>query len=343
MSRRLVALTAAALLIFAATACEPTPPDTQAYGPNTGQPVGWTCVSTQSWWQAGDTVTAVPQKLPASGVGGHLHVEVCFPVNQRVDGDRLELVVHVKTHQRFTGRGTRIDVGLAPGGSTIAAVPLSWDSRCPSGMCHTSAKVTVPLGSVGDGLQILRLRYLSVAHPNGERQFASNELPFWHNQTPAGCPKATEGKGWYDARKSGGSEVEYARAGVNGCLPSGPVSGVYTLRQRYTSTREDISAVQTYMDARFGSDQFATLIDSYRPKPGEGVSGSGSRTVAIDTTRFPDGWHCLSVLTSVPDLDAVNTGVQEFPILIDNPGGPTDASVVEHRGGACWVNAPMPM
>lgn len=306
--------------------------NTQTGGPNNGQPAGWTCVSTQSWWQQGDArgVTVVPQRLPASGVGGHLHVDVCAPVNQRVDGDTLALTVHVKTHQRFTGVGDRVDVGLAPGGSTLVAKTLTWDSRCPTGFCTTSTVINVPLNSVGSGLQVLRIRYLPANHPNGERQFASNEIPFFHNTTPGACTKAVEGKGWYSA-----SNIQYARAGFNGCLLSGPQSGVVSFSQRFTSTTYSISRVFANVDARFGADDFSGLISEAFPSPGQGVGSSSSRTVTIDTTKLEDGWHCLSVGTEVadPNSEAVDVGVNEIPLLVDNGSG----ARTEHTG-SCYVN-----
>ena len=324
--RAAIAVTVAAVLGL--TACE-----TQTGGPNNGQPAGYTCVSTQSWWQQmnGYGFTQVPQVLPSSGVGGHLHVEVCAPINKRVDGDTLALTVHVRTHQRFTGVGDRIDVGLAPGGSTLVAKTLNWDSRCPSGSCSTSAVVNVPLGSVGNGLQVLRIRYLPANHPNGERQFASNEIPFFHNTAPGACSKAVEGKSWYDTPRV----LDYARAGFNGCLPEGPQSGTVVINQRFTSTNYNIARVFANMDASFGADDFSGLISEYFPAPGEGVGGSGRRNVAIDTTRYADGWHCLSVGTEVkdPGSEGVNTGVNEIPFLIDNGSG----ARTEHKG-SCYVN-----
>jgi hypothetical protein len=349
----LATLIAIALATVGLTACDP--PAGQTAGPNKGVPEGNQCISTQSWWQKSHIYgfTQVPQLLPTqgagSGVGGHLHVEMCFPVNMRVNGDSMTGTVHIKTHQRFTGVGDRLDFGLAPGGETIHEVPLEWDSRCPSGMCHTSVTTTIPLDEVPDGHQIIRIRYLPANHPNGDRQFASNELPFWHNVDPSSsdpCPKAVEGKGWYDSSASGGAAIDYARAGVNGCLPGNAAkAGNYTFNQRFTSTNFNVGVVETYVDAKFGADVFATRVFQTVPPNGDGVGSSGNRNVTVDTTQFADGWHCLSVLTStrpIPGTDGVNTGVQEFPILIDNPGGADAATAraTEHKGGACWFNNP---
>jgi hypothetical protein len=333
---RVFALLAVALIGAASlTGCDPA----ARTGPNKVCPQGWQRVSTQSWWQKADSSgsTAVPQSLPSSNVGGHLHVETCFPVNLRVDGDTLQLTVDVKTHQKFTGQGTNLDVGLAPGGESLVKVPMTWNSKCPSGMCSTKVNVTVPLDDVGSGNQILRIRYLPANQPNGERQFASNELPFFHNQDPSGCPKATEGKGWYDTPRN----LDYARAGINGCLPGDtPKSGVYTFNMRSTSTNYPIAVAEAHIDARYGSDDFSGLIPGSRYAPSK-TGSSNSRVVNLDTRTYADGWHCLSVLTSVkdPGSDAVNTGVQEFPILIDNSNdGKT--STAEPGHGSCYDTMP---
>lgn len=347
LKARILAVLGAALMMGTLiTACDP--PATA--GPNKPCPAGWQRVSTQSWWQKANAygTTAVPQSLPASGVGGHLHVELCFPTNLRFDGDTMNLSVQIKTHQKFTGQGSVLDVGNGfASGSTIKKIEnIAWDSRCPSGMCSTTVNISVPTTGLNDGLNLFRVRYLPARHPNTERQFASNELPFYLNANPpsGSCPQATEGKGWYDSTPSGGSELEYARAGFNSCLPGNTAkSGIYEFNMRSTSTNEPITIAEAHIDARYGSDDFSGLIPGSQWTP-PNVGSSNSRTVSLNTANYADGWHCLSVLTQSkdPETDGVNTGVQEVGILIDNPGGldAATAAATDAGHGSCYDTMP---
>jgi hypothetical protein len=344
----------AALLVltvatFGLTSCDPAVPTA---GPNKVCPAGWYRVSTQGWW-GDDTpfgTAKVPQvNPPETGEGGHLHVEFCFPFNKRVNGDSITINGQVKTHKDFTGQGDRLDVGDGfNNGTSIASIPLTWNSECASpNMCSTNFSITVPLTNINHdfgGLGLLRVRYLNADHPSGDRQFASNEVPFWHNVDPSTsnpCPKAIEGKGWYNAEATGGTDIEYARAGFNGCFPTGPISGNFTFNMRSTSTNLPISLAEAHIDARYGVDDFSGLIPGSQWQP-PNVGGSNNRSVTLNTTNYADGWHCLSVLTEVPDSNGVGvvTGVQEIGILIDNPGGPADASKVDAGHGSCYDTMP---
>lgn len=315
---RLLVAVATVMALGGLTACEV--PWRQPEAPQQGScPAGWQRVSSQSWWQkAGpDGTTLVPQELPASRVGGHLHVEpACFPLGQRVDGD-FTLTVDIMTHQGFTGSGDRLDVGLAPGGSSIAQVPVNGPKLACSpkpGTCMQTVTVTVPAASLPAGPQAVRLRYLRTGHPNGERQVVSNEFQWFNKTNPSRCLE-TEGKSWFTG-------LDYSRAGIRSCLPgSKPVSGVYTFDQSARSTKLPITAMQTYVDARFGGDDFSGLVQTFTPPTS---ARSVTRSVSVDTTKLTDGVHCLQVVTQVTDgKGAVNTGVLEVRLVTanGNPAG----------------------
>lgn len=354
------------MLIFVLAACEhPAPPP----GPNSSCPAGWTRISTQSWWQKANVldITAIPQELPASGVGGHLHVEGCLPLNVRVDQATIPLTANIRTHQGFTGEGYQLDVGDGyNGGTSVVAKPVNWDSKCPKTSaganvnCSTTVVIDVPVSALLDdgktpndgnprtpGPRLIRMRYMNVDHPDNlplatdERQFASNEIPFSYQANPdPNCTKAVEGKGWYRTT-DGNPNIDYARAGFNGCFNSStPLSGTIVFNQRFESSEYPITLVRAHVDARFGMDDFSGVIpgSSYGPSqsstPNQGVGTSSNRNVTLDTTQYTDGWHCLSVQTQVkdPHSPAVNTGVLEYPILIANGNGAT----VANGRGSCF-------
>lgn len=332
IARRLVAVLATVLIVtIALGACDPPPQPEPPGDPNAACTPGWQHIDMQSWWQksASTGLTLVPQQLPASGVGGHTHVAGCLPVNQRVNGSSVTLNIVIKSHQRFTGTGDELDAGWAPGGSSVATSPAPdmriGGSYCggsatdPHKMCTANVTITVPFPKDSNGVQltgkqILRLRYLGADHPNGERQFMSNEIPMWLNTNPGVCGE-TEAKGWF-------SEVEYARAGTKSCLPGTvtAVSGTYTFQQTARSTggdHEPIVGMATFVDARFGHDEFNNMGNVFVPPADE---SSVTRTASIDTTKFTNGFHCIAVVTQTqePGTDETNTGVLEFPIKIQN-------------------------
>lgn len=302
-------LAAAAMTVAMLAACEtppPTPPTVK--------------VSSQGWWQHGTAgVTDVPQTLPVSGVGGHLHIETAFPINQRIDGD-INLDVHIMTHQGFAAEGDRLDVGIAPGGSTIAEVDLTAAQvaalQCgpKPAMCMVTIPIAVPASTLPAGPQSVRIRYLSADHSNGERQFTSNELRWFNRADPTGCLEL-EGKGWYIG-------MEYARAGIKSCLPSAPISGPYTFTRTARSTNHPITSTEVRIDARFGADDFGLLVDTSTPATS---ARSVTRAVTFDPValELATGQHCLQVLTQVaePGTDAVLTGVLEVPFTVTNPAG----------------------
>jgi hypothetical protein len=264
-------------------------------------------MSSQSWWQraAGDGTVVFPQTLGPDGVGGHLHVETCFPVNRRVDG-RVHFDVMVASHQGFTGRGDKLDIGLAPGGDSMAQVPIP-DPVCgpKPAKCMTHVAIDIDTGRLPSGLHSLRFRVLKTEHPNGERQFVGTEWPLFVRANP-GSPGEVGGKGWYTG-------VDYANARIRGGLPDGPQSGVFTF-DAYAKG-DHVVATYAHVDARFGDDDQGTIVAR---QPGE-YRGP----VSFDTRRFTNGWHCLSVRvdTGVGN-GGVNTGILEVPLLIDNPGAP---------------------
>jgi hypothetical protein len=278
------------LLLVPLVACEPTNSD--------GCPAGRRYLSSQSWWQEGADRTIFPQHLH-NGVGGHLHIETCFPVNQRVDGT-IDFDVHLMSHQGFTGHGDALDIGLAPGGESVARVPAP-DLRCGAkpAKCEKDVHIRLDTARLPSGLQSLRFRYLPAKHPNGERQFASTEWPVWVRTAPQ-QPGEVGGKGWY-------SGIEYANARIRGGVPSS-VSGNWCFD---FYTKGNVRHALVHVDAAFGDDNEGTVVFHRL--------GEYRGPACIDTNRFSNGRHKISLRADAPRGDGgVNTGILEFLVQFAN-------------------------
>lgn len=259
-------------------------------------------LSSQSWWQHdsnGDGRADFPQKLH-NGVGGHLHIETDFPVNQRVDGV-IKFNVHLMSHQGFTGSGDALDIGLAPGGESVARVRAP-DMRCGAkpAKCMADASISLDTSKLPSGLQSLRFRYLPARHPNGERQFASTEWPVWVRQAPQ-QPGEVGGKGWYEG-------IEYANARIRGGIPTKPVSGNWCFD---FYTKGNVRHALVHIDAAFGDDSEGTVVFHRL--------GEYRGPACVATAQFANGRHRISLRADSPRGDGgVNTGVLEFTVEFRN-------------------------
>ncbi len=292
MRRQLLTLGAVALVALGLAACEPPPPC----------PEGRTYLSAQSWWQDdadGNGRPDFPQSLHKD-VGGHLHVETCFPVNQRVDST-VDFTVRLSSHQGWTGKGDKLDIGLAPGGSSVARVDAP-DMTCgpKPERCEGEVDISLDTDQLPSGLQSLRFRYLPANHPNGDRQFVSTEWPVWVREEP-GRPFEVGSKGWYEG-------VQYANARFRGQVPS-RLSDEACFD--FYTKGDSVAHASVHLDAAFGKDnEGTTLFHSESEYRGP---------VCFDTSRFTNGWHLLSLRADSPRGDGgVLSGIHEMSVLIEN-------------------------
>lgn len=285
------------------------PSNPQAGNPSAACPGGWLRISQQAWVQAdgnGDGRVDFPQHLPSIG-GGHLHEEFCAPVGVPLPQGRQTFHVDLMSHQGFQGHGKKVDVGLAPGGSSLgsAAAP---DLNCgpKPAKCHGHTSVT--FDSPG-GNHNLRVRYLPATLPNGQRWFVGGELPIGN-----GSGDGFGGKSWLNG---------YANARFRDLsLFRRALSGTVTVPV-YTKG-DAITKALVHVDARFGADSEGWTV---AVRDGEFRGG-----VPLDTTKLTNGWHCLAVRADASiGGGALQTGVIEAPILVHNPGRPSGNGT-----GACF-------
>jgi hypothetical protein len=301
-----------AVIAGALIACEPSPSD--------GCPSGWTFVSTQGWWQDdknGDGAVDFPQTTDR-GFGGHIHEDFCFPVNQRVDGT-IHFNVNLHSHQHFAGTGDKLDIGLAPGGDSMASAPAP-DMKCgpKPAKCRATVGINLDTNKLPSGLQSLRFRYLPFNMPDGERLFISTELPVCVRAS--GCDGQVGGKGW------GGFSDPYANARFNdNSLFGRALSGTV---QVPVYTKGSINWSSVHVDAHFGDDDEGAVMFKQR--------GEVRSDVPLDTRWFSNGWHCFAIRADgkMNQSDRINTGIIEMPVAIDN--GPNAPAGTGNGHGSCF-------
>jgi hypothetical protein len=310
MRRRVLLLLA---VVVIASACSvglgrtpPHPVPAARENPSAACPAGWLRVSNQAWLQADlddDGRVDFPQSLPPYG-GGHAHNEFCGPAGSSVSG-RTTFDVDVMTHQGFNATTERVGIGIFPSGSNIASSPTPGPMTCgpKPAKCHGHVQVTADLP---DGPNGLRVRLLPMELPPGapiHRWHVSTEHPY---NGPGGRDGELGAKSWWDGN--------YANARFRDLSLFGrPLSG--TVQVPVRSSGDGVTSSHVHMDARFGDDDEGTVVARR--------SGEFKGDVALDTTDYANGWHCLAIRT---DADApgaaLHTGLIEAPILIqnDNPG-----------------------
>jgi hypothetical protein len=114
-----------------------------------------------------------------------------------------------------------------------------------------------------------------------------------------------QGKGWYTG-------ASYAIARLDAGFPTGPVSGLWTIKVRCESDGPPVGSCLITIDPNFHIDNQGTIIKQ--------VSGAYAGTVTIDTTRLANGQHKLVIRSDAPNpAGSTNSGVLGFYFTVHNP------------------------
>lgn len=297
-------------------------------GPTPTQPVGGTnsltdCtkypgpkrifLETQAWWMDTDSIGTAEQ-LPLKGIGGHAHTATCFPQDQQVSGGTMHFDVRLMIHKGNRAKIEWLDIGLGPDGQSLARVNLP-NLTCdgaedPKKQCEWWIPIDLDTDKVTSGYSELRFRF-NVIQPNGERMFASTGWQAWfhggsgHYRTPPWL----EARGWYET-------TAYLNSRLLSAVPYSPVSGIWNILVEHTpgSGGKPVGTHAVHIDARFNFDDFGKIYN-------EG-NGAFKGTVSIDTRQLTNGPHCVAIRTSSVDVGGgTDTGLLQFPIIVNNPGG----------------------
>lgn len=272
-------------------------------------------LETQAWWMATSSI-GTSEQIPVNGNGGHAHTATCFPQDQQIAGGTLRFDVRLMLHKGNRGRVEWLDIGLGPDGQSLARVNLP-NLTCagasdPKVQCEWWIPIELDTSKVPSGYQELRFRF-NVIQPNGERQFASTGWQAWYRggTSTYRTPPYVEARGWYTG-------ANYENSRVTTALPYTPVSGIFTFKASMAPGSGGIATAThaVHVDARFNFDDFGKIYS-------EGT-GSFSGTVSIDTTQLTNGPHCVALRTSSVDKNGgTDTGILQFPIVVNNPGRPS--------------------
>lgn len=272
-------------------------------------------LETQAWWMAASSI-GTAQQIPVNGTGGHAHTATCFPQDQQVSAGIMHFDVRLMIHKGNQGHVEWLDIGVGPGGESLARVNLP-DLTCAGGadvtkQCEWWIPIDLDTSKVPSGYQELRFRF-NVIHPNGSRQFASTGWEAWYHggTSTYRTPPWAEARGWW-------VDTAYLNSRLLSPVPYSPVSGTYTFKAQMTpgSGGSPVGTRAVHVDARFNFDDFGKVY-------AEG-SGAFNGNVSIDTTQLTNGPHCIAIRTSSVTVNSgVDTGIFQFPIFVNNPGRPS--------------------
>lgn len=272
-------------------------------------------VETQAWWMETASIGSASELPVPDGsgrVGGHTHTATCFPEDEVITASTMQFDVRLMLHKGNLGKVTWLDVGLGPGGSSIARVNFSSPLSCPNGAnpavnCEVWVPITVNTSQIPSGYQELRFRF-NVTQPNGERQFASTGWQAYYRSRTGGYRSYPwlEARGWYTG-------TNYANARFLSPIPHAPVSGTWTFNVAMVPGASGIAVTHSavHVDARFNLDDFGWTVTER--------SGPYTGSVSIDTRRLANGRHYLAIKSDQRGPNGgTNTGILQLPFFVQN-------------------------
>jgi hypothetical protein len=268
-------------------------------------------LETQSWWMLTSSIT-FPSNIPSDqipeqvGMGGHAHTATCFPADQKVSGGLMHFDVRLMLHKGNEATVNWLDIATGPSGTSVARVNFNPALRCPGARditvnCTMWVPITLDLSNVPSGYQELRFRF-NLTHPSGNRQFASTGWNAWFHGGTSSYRRAPwqEARGWWE-------DTDYTNARLLSPIPMEPVSGELRLLIEGAG-----GAVQTglHIDGFFNANDFGQVVFETR--------NSYKGVQVIDTTKLSNGMHWIAVLAGEEAGKGTNTGIFQFPIIVDN-------------------------
>ena len=332
MKKLLAALATAALIIMGVgTVAQPAAAATtyQCIGAPANEPNGGVYaeprvfVEEQAWW------SDPGEEFP----GRHTHLAACFPFEQVIDGT-IPVNIRILSH-------------MQPVGAALTRVRISDGSTTPSGWSKTSGfapiggQVTVEqwvhfdwnVGSRTTGRHEFRFgAYTSEpgVDPSGRQQLVSGAfMACVRDCSPDGSGRDPDGfvvgRGWYGINGTGG----YSNADWRDTLPLAPLSGIrsFSISLHQGADGNPIVYSVATVDAKYHNGILGTILLER--------NGAYTGTLTIDTTRFADGLHFLTLradddgsgLPTGHPIPGQNTGVLVVPFVIQNGTAPTPTPV----------------
>jgi hypothetical protein len=249
-------------------------------------------LESQGWWGKRRTDGTVPKR----GAAEHLHVGMCFPLQQTVSGTKT-FIVRVMAHNLPLGSVIEKTNLHDPGGGGIP--DIDWNYTVNSRTVERWDTVQVNTANISNGLREFRI-LTTVRRPDGAEIHASSgwcwtikngTAPDTSSGTCVSTPKSTMARGWYDCFEYKIAEVDnydYPYGGV-------PPSAAYTLQIGAHDGASDANNVFTSWEVRLDPDFHAGVNGSLI------ASGTGpvnARSVTIPASLMTSGVHRLVVIGS---------------------------------------------
>ena len=270
-------------------------------------------LETQDWW-------TVPGNA-IEGMSQHVHLATCFPLDRTLSGT-VPFDIHVQLHMN-PGVLTQVDLQVFGNGIDATQIAATPNYTCPTSQCdlwyHLDYDTTrVP----ADGSLEFRFHAVVIS-PDGKKGYTSTG---WQAVLANGgrpvqtyrTPTFIEARGWY-------TDTEYENARVTTPLPTGPVSGTWSIGLRLAAGSGGTPAthVLVTVDPKFHADP----VDR-----GQVVlerTGSFTGTLAIDTRTLSNGAHRLVMRTDSTVAAGIDSGVLAINFRVDNGVIATIAPLVQ--------------
>lgn len=295
-------------------------------------------VEEQAWWR--DPGEMFP--------GHHTHLAACFPFEQIVDGT-IPMNIRIVNH-------------MQPAGAKLTRVRISDGSTTPSGWSVTSGFAPIDtaenveqwvhfdwnVGSRTTGRHEFRFgAYVNEpGSPTGKQQLVSGAFmacvrdcsPDNSGRDPDGF---VVGRGWYGVNGTGG----YSNADLRDALPINPLAGsnTFSISLHQGADGNPIVYSVATVDAQYHMGILGTIIhEAYGPFTG---------SITIDTTRFADGLHRLTLRadddgSGLPTGNPVpgnDSGILVIPFVVQNGTAPSPTPTVAPSPSPVATPSPTPV
>jgi hypothetical protein len=306
MRRIVIAIAFLLGTLFPSTALAAPNPQTCA-----GYPQPRVYMAGQDWWTP---IAGLPDD-PYVGKMGHLHLEECFPLYQRIGGTLGLDIFFVEHHNRGVGKDFRIHDDLGKECyRTNVVVPTD-----ANGNGSLLKHIDVDTSCFADGFRNIVMSW-RIVQPNGNRMIVRQEAPVTIDNGKADNNWKTNftlGGGWYKENDGTTSrDWGYAHGVILGFYPLTPRSGSWTLQVLYgrhprsSAVREEFGRATIDPDFHHGNP--GTVVQN--------VAGGYKGPLTIDTTRFANGLHRLVLIecTNIPAESKEHCGVQAITFTVEN-------------------------
>jgi hypothetical protein len=308
MRRAISAVIVGTLLIVASTGSVSAAPNPTSCA---GYPQPRVYMAGQDWWQP---IAGLPDD-PYVGKIGHLHMEECFPLYQRVSGTLGLDIFFVEHHNEGVGKDFRIHDDLGKECFRTNVVVPTDSTGNGSLLKHIDLNTTC----FADGFRNIVMSW-RIVQPNGNRIIVRQEAPVTIDNGKADTNWKTNftlGGGWYKENDGTTSrDWGYAHGVILGFYPLTPRSGSWTLQVLYGRHPRSSAVREEFGRATIDPD----FHHGYGGVVVQNVAGGYKGPLTIDTTRFANGLHRLVLIecTNIPAENKEHCGVQAITFVVAN-------------------------